>query len=164
MNNIVNKVPYLRTSRQFPEDLRQLCIEMNKSYVDIANAVNNRTISIFPTTNPSVTGESWYLNQNQKQQTLRKIYPFGAIAPGAELDIPTGLSLNQIGFTRIYGSVVTNVPDYRPLPYIDAATLTTSMTILVGPVAGILQIRVVLGSTAAAVTSGIAVLEFLSNT
>jgi hypothetical protein len=42
-------------------------------------------------------------------------------------------------------------------------TLTTSMTISVGPVAGILQIKVVLGSTAPPVTSGVAVLEFLSN-
>lgn len=163
MNNVTNQVPYLRTTRQFPEDLRQLTVEMNKSYLDIANAVNNRTISIFPSNQPGITGESWYLSQNQKQQTLRKIYSFGAIATGTELDIPTGLT-TPLGFTRIYGTVTTIIGvDYRPLPYVDCFTPTNNMTILVGIVGGIQQIRIALGTTAPPVVSGIAVLEFLSN-
>ena len=162
-SNIVNQVPYLRTSRQFPEDLKQLTVESNKSYIDIATAVNNRTIGIFPTNRPAVTGESWYFS-SQRQQTLRQIYPFGAIAPGTELDIPTGIEpINIVRFTRIYGTVITNAPDHRPLPYIDPVVLTTGMTILVGTVAGILQIRIVLGATALPVTSGVAILEWLSN-
>ena len=160
--NIINQVPYLRTTREFPEDLQQLTVQVNKSYVDIANAVNNRTIGLFPTNRPAITGESWFLSGNQRQQTLRQVYPFGAIAAGTELDIPTGIT-SFVSFTRIYGTVVTNVPDYRPLPYIDPASLTTGMAILVGTVAGIQQIRIVLGATAVPVVSGIAVLEYLSN-
>jgi hypothetical protein len=30
-NNIVNQMPYLRTSRNFPVDLQQLVVEVNKS-------------------------------------------------------------------------------------------------------------------------------------
>lgn len=162
-SNIVNQVPYLRTSRQFPEDLKQLSIEVNKSYIDTATAVNNRTIGIFPTNRPAITGESWYFS-SQRQQTLRQIYPFGAIAAGTELDIPHGLDLdNVVRFTRIYATVTTTTPDYRPIPYIDPAVLTTGMTILVGPVAGVSCIRIVLGATAVPVTSGVAVLEWLSN-
>jgi hypothetical protein len=130
--NVINQVPYLRTSRQFPEDLPELCVQVNKSYIDIATAVNNRTIGIFPTNRPAVTGESWYFS-SQRQQTLRQIYSFGAIAPGTELDIPTGIEpINIVRFTRIYGTVITNAPDHRPLPYV-AQVITNGMTILVGP-------------------------------
>lgn len=160
--NVPLNSPFLRTSRSFPKEVDQLSVEVNKSYLDIANCVNSRIISIFPTNRPIVTGESWYIKNNQKQQTFRQVYPFGAIAPGTELDIPHGIT-NFVQFTKIYGTVITNVPDYRPLPYVDPITLTTSMTILVGTVAGIGQIRIVLGTTAPAVISGIAVLEWIVN-
>ncbi len=168
ISHVINQVPYLRTSRQFSEDLKPLTVEVNKSYIDIATAVNNRIIGIFPTNRPAVTGESWYFS-SQRQQTLRQIYPFGAIAPGTELDIPHGISLpDVVRFTKIYATVITNVPDYRPIPYIDPAVLTTGMTILVGPgtvapYIGVPCIRIVLGATAVPVTSGVAILEWLSN-
>ena len=163
MNNIVNEVPYLRTSRQFPEDLKQLTVEINKSYIDIANAVNNRTISIFPKNLPAITGESWFIT-SQKQQTYRQIYTFGTIASGTELDIPTNINPNNIlRFTKIYGTVTLSTgDDFRPLPYVDPNTLTTSMALLVGQVAGQQQIRIVLGPTAPNVGSGCVVLEWLS--
>lgn len=165
MNNVINQTPYLRTTRNFPTEINALSVQINKSYVDIANAVNSRTISIFPTRVPAVTGENWYFDQNLRQQTLRQIYPFGAIAPGTELDIPVG-PINFTQFTKIYGTVITNAVDYRPLPYVDPITLTTGMAILVGQIVilGVptLCIRIVLGATAPAVTSGIAVLEWLS--
>lgn len=160
MNNVVNQVAFLRTSRQFPEELHQLTLEVNKSYVDIANAVNNRTISIFPTNQPAITGENWFIT-NQRQQTFRQVYVFGAISPGAELDIPTNI-LNLVTFTRIYGVVITNVPDYRPLPYISSTVLTNSVNLLVGLVGGIQQIRIIMGATAIPVTSGQVVLEWMS--
>jgi hypothetical protein len=164
MNNVVNKVAYLPTSRIFPEDLPELSIEVNRSYIDIANAVNNRTISIFPVNVPALTGESWYVN-NGRQQTFREVYQFGAISAGTELDIPTNIT-GFVRFTRMYGNVITTngssgLPDYRPLPYVDPGTLSTSMSILVGIIAGKQQIRIVLGSTAVPVTSGIAVLEWM---
>jgi len=162
-SNVVNQIPYLRTSRNFPEDISELTVQVNKSYVDIATAVNYRTIGIFPTNRPAITGESWFIS-SQRQQTLRQIYSFGAIAPGTELDIPTGIPPSDIViFTKITATVITNIPDYRPIPYVDPAAGTAVMTILVGIVAGIQQIRIVIGATHPAVTSGIAVLEWLSN-
>lgn len=161
-SNIVNQMPYLRTTRAFPEDIHLLSVQLNKSYVDIATAVNNRTIGLFPTTRPAITGESWFIAANQKQQTLRQVYTFAAIASGTELDVPTNIS-SFTQFTRIYGTVVTNVVDYRPLPYVDPITLTNGMALLVGTVGGVQQIRIILGATAPAVTSGIVVLEWLSS-
>ncbi|SRR6266404_973981 len=158
--NLLNPVPYLRTSRSFPIDSGKLEVELVNSYIDIANAVNARTIGIFPSNRPSITGESWFLT-SAKQQTLRQIYSIGAIASGAELDIPLGFTNFNI-LTKITATVVTNVPDYRPIPFVDPVTATNGMEILVGTVAGILQIRIILGATAPPIVSGIAVIEFLS--
>ena len=52
-SNLINQVAYLRTSREFPEELHQLTVEINKTYVDIANAVNARVIGLFPTNRPA---------------------------------------------------------------------------------------------------------------
>lgn len=91
MNNVVNQVSYLRVSREFPEELHQLTVEINKSYVDIANTVNNRIISIFPTTRPAITGENWFISGNQKQNGFRQVYPFTTTA-----DIDIGFKLSNI--------------------------------------------------------------------
>ena len=47
--NVVNQMPYLQTSRNFPLEAQPLAVEVNKSYVDIANSVNNRMIGLYPT-------------------------------------------------------------------------------------------------------------------
>ena len=60
--NVSNQVAFLRTTRNFPlDDPQQLSVEINRSYVDIANAVNTRTIGIFPTNMAAQGGESWFL-------------------------------------------------------------------------------------------------------
>jgi hypothetical protein len=79
-NNIVNQSPYLKTSREFPSDIKQFTVEADKAYVDTANAVNNRTISIFPTMKAAINGESWFLSSNQRQQALRQVYTFTSTA------------------------------------------------------------------------------------
>jgi hypothetical protein len=164
-NNSIT-APYLRTSRNFPEDPEKLSDEIDKAYIDTAAAVNNRTIGLYPSRRPITTGNSFFIFRDQKQQSLRQVYPFGPIAPGAELDIPIGIN-NFDQFVKIYGTVVCSDGTYRPLPYVDPFTFTTGMTILVGPgfvppFVGVLCIRIVLGVTASPVTKGIAVLEWIS--
>lgn len=166
MNNVINQIAYLPTSRNFPQEMGQLSIELSKTYIDTANAVNNRTISIFPVTIPALNGESWFLT-NQRQQGFREVYSFGTIAAGTELHIPTNIK-NFYTFTRIYGVVLTAAgsfgnPDYRPLPYVDPGGATGGMTILVANNAGTQIIRVVMGAASAGCTNGIVVLEWISN-
>jgi hypothetical protein len=160
-SNLIITAPFLRTSRNFPDDPQKLSDELDKAYIDTAAAVNNRTVGLYPSVRPIVTGNSYFILRDQKQQSLRKVYPFGAIAPGTELDIPVGIThFDQ--FVHIYGTVVTNATDYRPLPYVDPITLTTGMAILVGTVGGVLVIRIVLGATAVPVVKGLAILEWIS--
>lgn len=75
-SNIVNQVSFIPTTRQFPEEVKALSLELARDRVDIANAINSRTISIFPTTRPAINGESWFLQGNQRQIAFRQVYTF----------------------------------------------------------------------------------------
>jgi hypothetical protein len=157
-SNITNQISFLRTSRSFPEDVHQLSVEVDRSYVDIANAVNSRTIGLFSSSNPSVTGNSYFFSKNQRQQSLRQIYSFGAIAAGATLNIPYSTKgLTQ--FATIYGSCITAVPDYRPLPY---SSVTANANIELKVTAT--NIVITVGAASPNVTSGLIVIEWISNT
>ncbi len=78
--NIVNQSPYLRTTRDFPEDSHQLSVELERAYIDIAARVNDRTIGIYTTNRPAVTGSSYYLSGQIRQQELRQVYTFTSTA------------------------------------------------------------------------------------
>lgn len=84
-SNIANQIAYLRTTRDFPEDLHELSIECDKAYLDTANAINVRTIGLFAVNRPVITGNQYFITRNQRQQSLRQVYPFtgaGNIAHG----------------------------------------------------------------------------------
>ena len=153
MNNVVNQIAFLRTSREFPEDLHQLAVENNKAYVDVANAVNTRTIGIFPVNQPAINGESWFLT-NQRQQGLRQVYRFTSAT-----SIPHGLNLTNIfAFTKIYGTF-TNGTNWYPLPYVDVVNADNQINVIVTPT----NIVITAGAGASpSITSGLVVLEWLS--
>ncbi len=100
--SVINQVAYLRTSRDFPEEQPQLSVEIDKSYIDIANNINVRTIGIFPVRVPAINGEGWFINQNKKQQGFRQVYDFTS---ATTFPIPHGLNLQFIErFTRLWGT------------------------------------------------------------
>lgn len=108
INSITNQVAFLRTSRLFPEDLRQLSVESNKSYLDVASAVNLRTIGIYPVNTSAITGNSYYLT-NQRQQSLRRVYTFGP----STADINLGFKLNNISkFVQMSGVYTDGTATY----------------------------------------------------
>lgn len=151
-SNVTNQVPYLRTSRSFPEDSQALSVELSKSYIDIANNVNSRTIGLFPTSRPAITGESWYLVNNQRQQTFRQAYRFTTFAA-----INHGITTANIyGFTRIFGSF-TDGTSFYPLPYVHSTAANQ-----VGVIVTATQITFVVGGGAPVPTLGTIVLEYLS--
>ena len=152
--NIVNTVPYLRTSRDFPLDVHQLGIEVNKAYIDIANAVNNRTISIFPTVRPSLTGESWFLGKAQRQQTFRQVYTFTTTAP-----IAHNITFDEISqFTRLYGQFTDGTNWYGLIAGSNVA-IAGQISFYLTPT----NITFLTGAGAPALTSGNIVLEWMSD-
>jgi hypothetical protein len=126
MTSVINQEAFLRTSREYPKDTDVLSIELEKSYIDIANVVNNRTISLFPAAKPAQTGEQWFINNNRKQEGLRQIYPFS----DSNLVIPHGLSnFTSISyFVRIWGCFFDGT-NWWPLPYVDVVAADNQINI-----------------------------------
>ena len=152
----VNHDSYLRTSRNFPMEPQALAVEVNRSYVDIANAVNAKIIGIFPVNRSAVTGESWFLNGSaQRQQTLRQVYTFTAAG-----NIAHGLNLAQLSnITRIYGTIFDGSV-YYPLPYVDVTNVNNQVSVSVTGT----NIVVTAGAgSPPSITSGLVVLEWLAN-
>ncbi len=153
MNNIVNQVAYLRTSREFPEDLKELVVQLNKSYLDTANAINARTIGLFPTVRPAITGESWYLTNNQRQQSLRQVYKITSFAP-----FNHNINFAEVSmFSKITG-IAFDGTLYYPLPYVNGAVAAANIGLYVTPT------QVIFTTTAPpGIVSGIVILEWISN-
>lgn len=150
-----NQVPYLRTTRTFPQDPQSLSVEMSKAYLDIANVVNSRTIGIFGTVQ-TVTGNAWYLKGGtQRNQTLRQVYSFTSTG-----SIPHGINtLNIVGFVAIYGSFQDNAtpPNFYPLPYV-STTAANQVQVVITPT----NIVITAGGGAPTIVNGVIVLEWLS--
>lgn len=152
--NVINQVAYLRTSREFPESAHQLTVEVNKAYVDTANAVNTRIIGIFPTTRPAITGESWYLIGNQKQQTLRQVYTFTTTtAINHNVNV---VDTNQ--FTRCFGSYTDGTNNFG-LIFGTSVAIAGQISFYITST----QIVFVVGAGAPALTKGRITLEWLSS-
>jgi len=152
--NVGNQMAYLRTTRQFPQEINQLTLELDKAYLDIANVVNNRIIGMFPTNRPAITGESYYLVSNQKQQTLRQVYTFTSTA-----SINHGITINDPNqFASCFGSY-TNGTNSFGLVF----GTTVAVAGLISFYITSTQIVFVLGAGAPALTRGRIVLSWLSS-
>lgn len=152
--NIVNQVAFLKTTREFPEELNQLTVEVNKAYLDTANAVNNRTISIFPTNKSAINGESWFLSGNRKQQGFRQVYDFTSTA-----NIPHGITFTQIDrFIRAFGEYTDGTNWYGLISGTSVAVAGQILFYLTPT-----NIVFVVGAGAPALTRGTVVLEWLAN-
>jgi len=157
-SNIVNQMPYLRTSREFPAELNQLTVEVNKSYIDTSNAVNTRTIGIFTINSPAINGETWFVS-SQRQQGLRQVYTFTTTAT-----IPLGFKINTIaGFTRFFGTYLSVTSWYGLIPATNVA-IAGQITFWVevdGASTTSDSIRFNVGAGAPALTSGTLVIEWI---
>ena len=153
-SNIVNSTAIIRTTRQFPQEMQPLTVELDKMYVDIANAINTRTIGIFTQNQPAQIGESWFISQARKQNTLRQFYQVTGSG-----NISHGITLSNIGgFTRIYGTF-TDGANWYPLPYVDAVNANNQISLQV-TTANI--VIVAGGGSPPAISSGFVVLEWLA--
>lgn len=160
-SNVANQMAFLRTSRDFPEDPKNLSMQLSKSYIDTSNAVNTRTIGIFPVNRSAITGESWFISGNQKQQGLRQVYTFTTTA-----DINIGFKIASIaGFTRFYGSYTDGTSWYGLIPATSVAIagqISFYVTVNGASTASDV-IKFLVGAGAPALTNGVFVLEWLSD-
>jgi hypothetical protein len=149
----VNPTPFIRTSRNFPQDPQALSVEINRSYVDIANAVNFRIIGIFPANVSAQTGESWFLTSN-RQLGFRQVYTFTSAG-----NIPHGINFLDYGpFVKIYGTF-TDGSIWYPLPYVDTTAANNQINVVVNST----NIVITAGAgSPPSIVSGTIVLEWIS--
>lgn len=158
-SNIPTNVPFLRTSRNFPQEAQPLSVEINRMYNDVATATNLRTIGIFSTDASITNGENWFVNSSQPNQVLRRLYTFTSFG-----NIPHNLNFALIvGIVKIYGTFTdsTNplVQKWYPIPYVSTPAGNNQVAILVDPT----NIVITAGGGAPAIVQGYCVLEWLSN-
>jgi hypothetical protein len=150
-NDIINKGSFLRGQRLFPQDPQALSVELDRSYVDIAAKVNDKTIGFFPADRPALTGEKWAI-AGVTYSGFRQIYPFSAYG-----SIALNLNTEFIkSFTRIYGVLVSGNTWY-PLPYVDTVLVTNQVSVRVTTT----HIILTGGAGAPATPSGYVVLEWI---
>jgi hypothetical protein len=152
-SNLLTQAQFLRTSRHFPLDAQPLSVEVNKSYVDIANAVNSRIIGVFPTNRAVITGESWFIQNNARQQSFRQIYPFTATG-----NILHGINLTNIyGFSKAYGAFTDGTNWYGAI-FASNTAIAGQVSFYIAPT----NIVILAGAGAPAIVQGTIVLEWLS--
>lgn len=147
---------FLVNERSFPQDPVELEPVLSKMYLEMAYAVNARTIGTFNTFQVT-TGELWLgTPQNQRtRQSFREVYPIGPITAGATLTVPHGL-VGLTAFTDIYGTCITDVPDYRPLPYASVGAASN-----IELKCDSINIIISVGAASPNIVSAIVVLEYL---
>jgi len=152
--NIVNQAPFLRTSRNFPQEAQPLAVEINRSYVDIAEKVNDRRIGIFPSTRPAQSGDKWYITANRVQSAFRQVYPFTTTA-----NIPHGITWSSVSFIspNTYGTF-TDGTNWYGCMYASNVAIAGQISFYVTPT----NIVFLSGAGVPALTQGYINLEWVS--
>ncbi len=156
MNNIINQVAYIKSSREFPADLDQIANILTRSYVEIANAINDRTIGLFPSNKAAITGNAYYVFQNKKQQSLRQVYTFTTTA-----NIPHSINFIEVAYIgAMYGQYTDGTNWYGIIPGTNAAAGIPGQLVFYLTPTNI--VFVTGGVTMPALTKGIIVIEWIS--
>lgn len=150
---IINEIAYLRTTRNFPQEPGILSIELSKSYLDTATAINDRIIGLFPTNRSAITGERWFLTANREQQTIRQVYTFtstASITHNIQFVIPGQ-------FIRCFGSYTDGTNTYG-LIFGTSVAIAGQISFYITST----QIVFVVGAGAPALSSGVICIEWIS--
>lgn len=151
---------YLPTFRDFQQDEGQLRLLMSKVYTEIANSVNLKETGVYDLVEVQNSQQFFTVGTGQKKRfAFRKLLTFGAIAAGGTSSLPHGITqFNPLTFVHIYGTAITAVPDFRPIPH---ASVTANANIEV--IATNTTVTINVGAASPNVTSAIIVLEYLKN-
>lgn len=151
--NIINQVSYIKSSREFPADLDQIANILTRAYPEIANAINERTIGFYPSNRPAITGNSYYVFQNKKQQSLRQTYVFTSTA-----NIPHGINFIEVAYIgAMYGQYTDGTNWYGIIAGTSIA-IAGQISFYLTPTDIVFR----LGAGAPALTKGIIVIEWIS--
>lgn len=144
--------PYLPISYDFSNAPESLPSQLNSTYSSIALRLNNREISIYDL-NENLTGQKW-TNVNNLQvprQTFRKVFEFTAAGSTAH---------NISSLTQVIGyGQYTDGTNFYGVIHGSNVAIAGQVSFYVTPV----NLVILSGAGAPAITSGVIVLEFLKN-
>ncbi len=153
MSNIINQVAYIKSSREFPENLQQISNILTRSYVEIAAAINDRTIGLFPSNRPAITGNSYYIFQNRRQQSLRQVYTFTTTS-----NIPHNIDTTTTPYIGAMYGQYTDDTNWYGLIAGSSVAIMGQISFYLSPT----EIIFVVDAGAPALTKGIIVIEWIS--
>lgn len=150
---------FINTSIFFSEDESQRLYELTQFFTDIANLVNTKQFGQY-TLNEVITGQQFSTpgNNNVNKFPFRQVYYIGPIASGATLTTPHNIT-GLVQFTNIYGTVITDAVDYRPLPRVSTVNVNQQISLDCDAT----NFIIVNGAGGPNITSGIVILEYLKN-
>lgn len=150
--------PALEENITFAHDQNIFFDQITRYCRDSAKKVNQKENGYFPLEIEILNNQNFFTADNPRmyRSVFRKVFAFGAIAAGAVLNIAHGIDTITL-ITHFYGSIVSAVPDDRPLPYTDTALATNQVSLLRNGI----NIVITNGATAPAITSGIVIIEYL---
>lgn len=144
----------------FSKDMSQLLEQLTKTNRDIARQVNGKERAIYPLEQEILNDQLFFTTGNPQKyrNVFRKVFSIGAVATGATLNIVHNIT-SITTFTRIYGTCITNIPDDRPIPYVDTLNVTNQISLLRNGI----NLVLTNGATAPPIVSGIIIIEYLKN-
>ena len=150
--------PPLDENISFSADWDQFLEQITNEYRKAAKKINEKERGFYPQELEIINDQQFFTNGNPQayRGVFRKVFPFGAIAAGATLVIAHNIAAFT-EMTNIYGTCITNVVDYRPIPYVSVVNVNQQ----IGLVVTAANINVINGAGAAPITSGMIILEFL---
>lgn len=153
------------TDEVYPENYNDFRRKIREIYNKEANWVNQRILGVFEQTEFQ-NGVQFFTNdppsgtdKREPRDGYRKVFEIGSITSGSTSMISHGISGNPFFPYHIYGTVETSATDFRPLPYVNGATVTDQIEITVDST----NIIISNGSTAPDIVMGFVVLEYLKN-
>lgn len=157
---------FLSTAQVYPEEQSELLITLTDIQTETANAVNLREIGQYDLVEV-LNGQFFFTvgDNNTKRLAYRKVFYLvnanpllPAIAIGATSTTAHGIT-GETFFTRISATAVTDVVDYRPIPYASATLVTDQIEIKVDAT----NITIINGATSQNLMKVIVVLEYLKS-
>lgn len=144
----------------FAEDWNQFLEQWTNLYRKVSAKINGKERAFYPLELEIQNNQQFFrTDDTQKYRNVfRKVFDFRSIAPGATANITHNISpINS--FTKIYGTCITRVIDYRPIPYVSTAAVNQGIELKVTAT----TINVINGAAAPQITSGVIILEYLKN-
>ena len=129
-------------------------------YNELTTYNNQRTIGLFPTLRGTITGESWYINQAQRQQSIRQVYTLAGPITSVTTQIPHNIPPNSFtNIVRLWGTFQDATGVWDTLPYVDVVAITNQIKLQLDTT----NIIITRGAGAPTISNLVVVVEYLSN-